>query len=100
MSDITTSSSTNVKPAAALDPMAHLVFPPRSGGLTNLPTLTSCWNAVCGSAPGFEPGVEVLQLGLTPHSLSKSVDLLNASARLMLLSSAEECPEVPRWLDI
>ena len=49
--------------------------------------------------PGFEPGVEILQLDLTPRSLSKSVDLLNASARLMLLSSAEECPVVPRWLD-
>jgi hypothetical protein len=31
--------------------------------------------------PGFEPGVEVLQLDLTPNSLSKPVDLLNASAR-------------------
>jgi hypothetical protein len=48
--------------------------------------------------PGFEPGVEVLQLDLSFQLPSKSTGFLSESARLVFLSSAEECPLVPRWL--
>ena len=44
--------------------------------------------------PGFEPGVEVLQLDLARRFVSTSADLLNESAGIVFLSSAEECPSV------
>jgi hypothetical protein len=48
--------------------------------------------------PGFEPGVEVLQLDLTPRITNEFADLLSTFSHHVLLTSAEECPKVPRWL--
>jgi hypothetical protein len=70
------------------------------GSTCSAPTSCAHQRVSCGVERREERfgGVEVLQLDLALQLSTKSTDLLNESARLMLLRGAEECPILPRWL--